>query len=70
MAKGIAWIAGGLVALALVYWGWPTPYRYHDWGDLVVREHRLTGRLELLAANGWQLMWPRAEDSGKGQSPK
>ncbi len=43
-----------VVVLAVVAWFvWPTPWRYDHLGPMRVREHRITGEIQKLTADGW-----------------
>jgi hypothetical protein len=75
----------GAVALALLvlWFGWPTPYRYDHWrydGDeYPVRISRVTGNAEFLSRVGWRPLRaprqpvmapaPAAMDTGMRASP-
>jgi hypothetical protein len=46
----------GVVALYIVLFVWPTPYRYYEFPDrtLIIRVNRVTGSQQVLRADGWQ----------------
>ena len=48
MKKTAVQVAIVLVVLLFAVFVWPTPYRYHSFGPTVAREHRITGKLEIL----------------------
>jgi len=54
-----------LLAVAFLYWVWPTPWRYDHVtdqdGTYPVRIHRVTGRAEMLTPeDGW---WPMGDEA-------
>lgn len=49
-----------LLLLAFGWFGWPTPYEHYRSGRTPIRVHRLTGKVERLTLNGWQVVPPVA----------
>lgn len=48
-------VTAALIVSALGAWYvWPSPYRYFEMDGLPVREHRVSGELELMGAAGWK----------------
>jgi len=43
-----------LLVAAFAYLVWPTPWRYLSWHEMPIKVHRLTGRTEMLRAEGWR----------------
>lgn len=51
-------VVAGLTLLVFLATVWPTPFRYHDWNQTIVRVNRFTGVAEVLEWNGWRTMRP------------